>query len=300
MSDPVPPAGPAVTTASFNAALWPPALVRQVLDLLVAGSPFANSLDRLPIDRASLAFPTASPDRPAWTAEMGEIPVVGLGDDSYIVSVCKLASIILVSNEAVADTSVNLVAQLGNLLKDSASAELDRGCLYGQGAPEPQGVVAAATPAVGPDLAGALTNAIGSVGDNGGAISHLACRPSVLAQARNWRSATGQLLYPNGFGQAFGLTEVAVPELHDILAYDAGRVHLVVRNDFQVDSSQDFAYQQDAAAVRLRGRFAVALPSVDKALRRLEVQSSPTPEPASAQPGAPGGPRSSRRRPTTT
>ena len=49
------------------------------------------------------------------------------------------------------------------------------------------------------------------------------------------------------------------------------RAWLVVRNDFQVDTSRDWAFQKDALAVRLRGRFAVAAPVMAKALRRLSV-----------------------------
>ena len=44
-----------------------------------------------------------------------------------------------------------------------------------------------------------------------------------------------------------------------------------MRNDFQVDTSRDWAFQKDALAVRLRGRFAVAAPDLPKALRKLVV-----------------------------
>ena len=145
--------------------------------------------------------------------------------------------------------------------------------LYGASADEPRGVVAAAPPAAGADLAEALANAIGSVGDAGGTVSHLAARPSVLATARNLRDANGQMIYPLGFGAAMGVTEVGVPELAaaDILAFDATRCWLVVRSDFDVAISQDYFFNRDAAAVRVRGRFAVGVPVVEKSLRRLTV-----------------------------
>lgn len=264
---------PAITTASFTGKPFPPDVASRILSLLVAGSPFASALTRFPTNRGSVAFPTARPDRPEWIGEMQDIPIVGLGDDAALVGVCKLASILLMSNESVFDASINLTTELTNLLRDSASAELDRGLLYGTGAPEPEGAVTAATEAAGADLAAALTAAIGDIGDNGGTVTHVAARPSVLATARNARDDGGQFTYPAGIGAALGVTEVPVPQLEagDVLAFDASRCFLVVSRDFMVDTSQDFAFQQDALATRIRGRFAVAVPDMGKGMRRLSI-----------------------------
>ena len=261
-----------ITTASFESVLHPQD-VANVLNLLVGGSPFASTLTPYPTSRHAVAFPTAKPDRPAWLPEMGTIPEVGLGDDADIVAVAKLASIVLLSNEGFTDTDHNLTQEFGQLLEDSASAELDRGILYGSGAPEPAGVVAAAAPANGTDLAEAVSAAIGSIGDAGGVASHLCARPSALASARNTRDVGGQMVYPAGFGAAFGLAEVGVPELAagDLLVIDATRVYLITRSDFAVDVSTDYAFARDAMAVRIRGRFAVGAPAVEKSLRKLVV-----------------------------
>ena len=267
------PAAPPVTTGSFQGVMHP-ADVAKVLNLLTSGAPFSGeALTPYPTDRHEVAFPTARPDRPAWLSEMDPIPVIGLNDDADIVATCKLASIVLLSNEGVTDASVNMSNELGQLIRDSASIELDRGILYGSGTPEPAGVVAAALPAAGEDLAAALTTAVGSIGDSGGSASHLCARPSVLAGQRNERDANGQRLYPEGLGAAFGLEEVGCPELAaaDILVVDKARAWLIVRNDFAVDYSGDWAFDRDAIAIRLRGRFAVAAPDLPKALRRLSV-----------------------------
>jgi HK97 family phage major capsid protein len=273
MTTPAPP----VTTGSFQGVLHP-ADVARVLNLLTSGAPFAGTaLTPYPTSRHEVAFPTAKPDRPAWLGEMDPIPIIGMNDDADIVATCKLASIVLLSNEGFDDASVNMTTQLGELIHDSASIELDRGILYGEGAPEPAGVVAAALPANGADLAAALTAAIGSIGDAGGVASHLCARPSVLAAQRNVRAAdSGVRLFPDGLGTAFGLTEVGVPELAaaDILVTDRKRAWLIVRNDFAVDYSRDWAFDRDAVAVRIRGRFAVGAPDLPKALRKLVVGGS--------------------------
>ena len=149
--------------------------------------------------------------------------------------------------------------------------------------------MAAALPAEGVDLATALTAAIGSIGDAGGVASHLCARPSVLAAARNTGEATGNGWYPDGIGAAFGVEEVGVPELRaaDILVVEKTRAWLVVRNDFAVDYSRDWAFDRDAIAMRLRGRFAAAAPDLPKSLRRLEVGSAGPSTPASARTAKP-------------
>ena len=129
------PAPPASTTASFQGVLHPHDVAR-ILNLLVTGAPFSdNALTRYPTARHAVAFPTAKPDRPAWLAEMEDIPVIGLNGDADIVATCKLASIVLLSNEGFSDSEVNMTNEFGQLLRDTASAELDRGVLYGEGAP---------------------------------------------------------------------------------------------------------------------------------------------------------------------
>jgi hypothetical protein len=251
--------------------MWP-ADVAAIVNLLVGGSPFANTLTRYPTARHEVAFPTASPDRPGWTAEGSPLPVIGLHDGADVVATAKIGEIVLLSNESVQDTSVNLTQQVGDLLRDSASAELDHGLLYGAGAPEPVGVVATAPAVDGTDLAAAITGAIGQIGNSGGVATHLAAKPSVLANARNVRATgSGQLMFPDGIGAAFGLTEAGVPELADALVYDKTRAYLIVRNDFAVELSRDYAFNADSVAVRVRGRFAVGIPAIQKTIRKVTV-----------------------------
>jgi hypothetical protein len=261
-----------VTTGSFRGVLWPPDVVAQIINLLVGGAPFADSLSRYPTIRSEVAFPVASPDKPAWTSEGQALPTIGLHDDADVVAVAKLGEIVLLSNESVNDASVNLTAQVGSLLADAAGPELDRGLLYGAGAPEPVGVVANAPAVDGTDLAAALTSGLGQIGDSGGTATHIAAKPSVLAHQRNVRAApNGQLLFPNGIGAAFGVTEVGVPSLNDTLLYDASRAWLILRNDFEVALSLDYAFASDSTAIRMRGRFAVGIPAISKTIRKLTV-----------------------------
>ncbi len=83
-----------VSTASFGGVLVPHDTQRRILNLLIGGAPFARSLTRQPTNRSEVAWPTASPTGWAWVAELGPIPEVALGDDAYILAVCKIAGIV--------------------------------------------------------------------------------------------------------------------------------------------------------------------------------------------------------------
>ena len=93
----------------------------------------------------------------------------------------KIGGIIDLSNESVADSSINLTASLATLLQDSLSRDLDLGLLNGSGPPEPVGVIGVAPPALGADLLGQVTAAKGSIGDAGGTPTTLAISATALA-----------------------------------------------------------------------------------------------------------------------
>jgi len=257
-----------------------------MINLLVGGAPFADSLTRYPTGRASVAFPTASPDRPAWTAEAQPLPQIGMHDAANIVAVKKLGEVLQLSNESITDTTVNLTMQVGNLLRDAAGPELDRGLLYGTLPAEPHGVVPNVTAADGTALDAAITTAIGQIGDAGGHATTIAAKPSLLAKWRNLRDTQQRMLYPDGIGAAFGLAEVACTQLTDTIVYDSTRLYLVIRlADFVVDYSYDYYFNSDATALRVKGRFAVGMPAPAKTARKVTVAGV---APAEAEPAAHG------------
>jgi hypothetical protein len=273
-----------VTTGSWQGVLSPPD-VTALINMLVGGSPFAASLTMYGTTRAEVAFPTASPDRPGWTAEGGTLPTIGLHDAADIVAVKKLGEILKLSNESITDTSVNLTAQVAALLRDSSGPELDRGLLYGSLATEPKGVVPNAAVVDGADLSTAITAAIGQLGNAGGVANTIAGKPSLFAGQRNIKATgSGVFLYPDGIGAQFGLAEVGVPELNDCLVYDSTRLYLIARTtDFEVAFSADYFFDSDSTACRVRGRFAVGMPVPNKAARKITVAGvAPTGEAATA------------------
>jgi hypothetical protein len=273
-----------VSTGSWQGVLHP-ADVTNLINMLVGGAPFAASLTRYPTTRAEVAFPRNSPDRPAWTAEAAALPTIGLHDDADIVGVKKLGEILKLSNESVQDTSVNLTQQIADLLRDAAGPELDRGLLYGSLATEPKGVVPNVAVVDGADLSTAITAAIGAIGNAGGTADTIAGKPSLFASQRNVKATgSGVFLYPLGVGPQFGLREVGCAELADCLVYDSTRLYLIARTtDFEVAFSQDYFFDSDSTACRVRGRFAAGMPVPLKTARKITVAGvAPTGEAATA------------------
>ena len=63
-----------------------------------------------------------------------------------------------------------------------------------------------------------------------------------------------------------------MPGLADCLVYDKTRLYLVARTtDFEIAMSQDYFFDSDSAAIRVRGRFAVGMPVPLKAARKITV-----------------------------
>ena len=273
MSTPAPTVGTplsGVDTGSFGGYVVPPDVIAKIINLVISGAPFAASLTRQQTSRSAVAWPTAQPSGFAWLRELEQFPDVALNDAAYVAAVAKIGGIIDLSNESVADNSINLTAALAVLLQDSLSRDLDLGLLLGSGPPEPVGVIGVAPSAIGADLLGQVTAAKGSIGDAGGSPTTLAISATALA-AEDAKSGAAGLFYPNGFAAAVGLVPVVVPGLATPLVFDKSRCYLVVRDDARAEMSTDYHFHFDATSLRVKARVAAAIPDPNKAIRKLAV-----------------------------
>src|SRR5690242_4419684 len=98
---------PGMITSSFGGVLTPPQ-VQQLLNALIGGAPFADSLNRTPTSTGAAAFPTVGPTGWAWLTELQQVPSVLLNDQTLIVRVCKVAGLLPVSAEMFSDAAVNI------------------------------------------------------------------------------------------------------------------------------------------------------------------------------------------------
>lgn len=252
---------PHVTSRDFGGSLVPPEVQARIINLLVDGSPFANSLTRLPVTSTKVTWPTAQPSGFAWVDELSVIPTVAMGDNAYTAVVAKIAGLLDLSNEMVSDTSINVTAVVGQLLADGLGHDLDSGLLSGSGVPpNPQGVIGIATAVTGAGLLAAVTAAKGQIGDAGGHADTIAASATALATADGSVGTDGHMLFPAGFGAAVGLTPVAVPGLATPLVYDSTRLFLVVNGQqSDVAISTDFRFDKDATTLRVRARVAAGV-----------------------------------------
>lgn len=265
-------APPAVGSGSFQGTLVPADVQARIVTLLIEQAAFANSITRLPTRSSTVAFPVAEPSGAAWLAELERIPLMSLNDSAVVVAVAKLAGLVDVANETMADSVFNLTDQFTVLLRDSLSRQLDEGLLFGQGAPEPQGVVAAAPAASGDDMLSAVLAARGAIGDAGGRATTLAASGAWFAAADNARDASSALLWPRGIADISGLEPVTVPGLDPPLVYDRDRVYCVVNGELSsVEMSTDYRFEYDAVTFRVKARVACAVPDPARAIRRLDV-----------------------------
>jgi HK97 family phage major capsid protein len=262
-----------VTTASFQGTLTP-AQIHDVLNTLVTQAPFAASLTRAQSSTGRMAFPTVSPTGWAWLTELQPLPVIDLNDDADISVVAKIAGILLLSNELVADSTVNITATVATLLRDSLSRDLDQGLLYGTGTPQPDGIVPAAPAVTGPDLLTSALTAAAEITDAGGSANTIAMSGATFAGEAGRVDTTGALVHPGGsLPDVAGLRPVLVPGLADTLVYDSSRVFLVLGQDSTAELSTDYAFDRDAAALRVKARANVAAPDEAKAIRKLTISS---------------------------
>ncbi len=269
--------------SDFGGVLWPPQLLDYLMNKLLTGSPFADSLTKMPTSNGSVAFPITAPGQGIWLNEGEAIPSVQLNGETDIVGVCKLASLHWVSNEALGDTQFPLAAQIGKVLSDSDGPALDLGLLYGSGAPAPDGVVAKSPLAApGADLRESAINAWGELLASGAEPSSVRvfCHPVPLATELARVGTDGQPIHPNGGTLTLGpVTAVPVPSLSvgHVLAVDVSSVYFVVREalSFEMSPYGDGAWTHDSQSVRVKLRAAVAAPLPEKSLRLCQVTALP-------------------------
>lgn len=281
------PALAGVTSESFNRVHVPPQLLNQIINLALVGSPFARSLTLLSTASGSVAFPVASPTGFDWVPEAAPLPLVDLNDDAVIVAVAKLSGVISVSNESWSDASLPLVQLVGRAIADSMGPSLDDGLLHGTGeAGAPAGVLATIPVTPAASLFAGVVNAAAEIASAGGQASTVYL-PAAMWAAEAGREGPQGPLYPAGLTSLAGLAPVLVPKLSEAdgaIVADTSRAWLVQRQDFSVELSDQVLFMSDQVALRVKGRFAAAIPDVNKTARRVQLSGSPGEGFRSAQP----------------
>lgn len=272
-----------VISSDFSGILVPPELVQFIATNCVTGAPFARSLTLLPTQSGSVGFPTVAPDSFDWVAEAQSLPGVDVNPSGPIVAVAKLAGMVGLGNEFISDNALPISTLLGQAIADAMGPKLDVGLLRGEGPPEPTGILASVTAAEsqGTDFRTDTIKAWGELVDAGAdpaTIIAFANAYTVAEELARVTTSEGAPIHPDGAAAMVGpgIALIPVPSLDDgeVIVCDKSAVYLVQREDFTVEASTDYLFGSDQIALRIKGRFAVASPTVSKSMRTIGIPPS--------------------------
>jgi hypothetical protein len=84
-----------------------------LINAIIAGGQFSNTLSRVNSNAASIVFPVLSGvDEPQWTAELAAIPWLDLEGKPLVVAPTRLSGIVLISVESFRDGGLNITQQV--------------------------------------------------------------------------------------------------------------------------------------------------------------------------------------------
>lgn len=272
-----------VTTTSFDGRAFPTDVAREIINTGLTAAVFWSSLTARTTNRASLAFATGDLSGFNWTGELGALPDVDPGDDAVVVAPHKLGGKLLLSNEAINDTEMNLTREVARLIAESMAAKADRDFLYGVdgGTPNPAaptGVVAGLDVVEKPTLRSAVVNASAEILAAGGTPDVVLLSPALWAVEQDRREATSA---GSGIVDDLGVKlDVKVcPALKpgDGLVFDRAGAFAVTRKDFKIEASSetDEAWSRDGFSLRVIARLAAVIPVPARSARALAVDATP-------------------------
>jgi hypothetical protein len=278
------PGGAPVTTKSWDSLPWPPDVLNQLWSTILEATPFTAALTPLATSSGSVAFPTSTPSGGAFIAELDPIPEADLGTGALVVPVRKAASMTKLSNEARADTALAIGTLVGNAIKADLGATIEHELLYGTGdAPNPDGVMnhaSAATAAA--DLRAAAIGAFGELASAGASPTSIVVFAHPSEVATEWARVNnhGLPIHDDAASADLtigpGLRVISVPALEpdDVLVADVTQIYRIERDfPLSVETSEDFYFNLDALAIRVKARLAAGVPTPAKSLRKATISA---------------------------
>lgn len=277
-----------VMSRDWDGHLAPPELIGRFELLVVGGSQFARFLNRVNTNSGSVVFPRVAPVGSGWVQEGERIPTANLNDSTYRVAAAKLAVLVDITSEMLADSAVSIAEQIADVLRQTMSFQLDQSLLYGSGEDgEPSGLVDAITAPpipLDPDLRASTVEAWGQLlglGANVDAL-RLFCHPSVLStEWRRYAADSGLPAHQDSpsaveltLGPGVPVTPTPALDPSDALLVDTSRVHLITRSDFTIEASDSARWEFDVVSYRIKGRWTIAAPHIDASVRRLTAEET--------------------------
>ena len=267
-----------VTRTSWNGQPFPHEVVGEILNLGLAGAPIFDTFTRRTTSRGTVAFPVGDPSGFDWVAELGEIPSVDPGDDTAVAAVAKLAGMILLSNESIGDSELNLTDEVGRLIRESMASKADTDLVYGvtPAAPEaPAGFFGDLTAVSEASLRASVVAAAADILAAGGTPTTVLLSPALWAAEMTRRESTptavGALFDDLGLG--LDVRVAATLEATDGMVIDKAGCFGIIRTDFSIEATTDGgqAWTHDGVSLRVKARLAAAIPAPAKHARAIAV-----------------------------
>src|SRR5688572_30826963 len=107
-----------ITTAAFNGDAFPPSIYPSLISAIIESNAFAASLTRFESGTTKNVFNVISAmTGAAWINETDPKPDVLTDTTSHVVTAAELAGIAMISDRAIRDTRVDLLAEVQRVLK---------------------------------------------------------------------------------------------------------------------------------------------------------------------------------------
>lgn len=282
------------TSAASGDGFAPTQAADYFFDHLTANSVgLASGFRRVRTDRDQLDVPKVTDDpASAWTSEGAEITASQPSTDTITATPRKLAGLVFVSNEMIADSNPDAQDMVAETLSRDVALRLDRGFYEGTGTPpQIQGLRGASgiqTYSMGTDGA-ALTNldpfaeALGMLAEANAAGSAIVMHPRnwrTLIQIKETSGSTMPLLLAerggpteSAQGSIYGVPVLLTSQLstsetkgtssnaNSIYVYEAAQVVAVMRKQATVETDRSAAFSSDRTAVRVTLRADMVLPN---------------------------------------
>jgi HK97 family phage major capsid protein len=199
----------------------------------------------------------------AWYDELEEIGEGAPPGNELVLTPQKVAALVTLSNEVVADSNASVLNSVGNKMVQSVALEADRAMFAGTGGKQPTGLLNLAPPlpshAGAPDYAGIVTGA-GLVRAAGGTPDVVYVNPADLTALQLATDANDRPLVGSteeGIGGVIAGLAIwptpATPAGTAVVA-EADQIVVAVREDASVAVSEDAAFNADGTVVRVIAR----------------------------------------------
>jgi hypothetical protein len=269
-----------ITRASFTGGkIFTSEIVGQILAVGLQTAPIFSAMTPRSTSRGTVTFPTGDPSGFDWTPELGTIPTVDPGDGALVAAVAKLSGLLLLSNESIGDTDLNLTDEVGRLIAESMAPKADTDLTYGPpavNAAAPDGFYSGLTKVTKTTLRAAVVDACAAMMAAGGTPTDVLLSPALWAAEVNRReSTTASSGLLDDLGIPLTVKVAATLKATDALVMDKAGCFAITRNDYEIEASDQAgeAWSKDGVSLRVKARLGVAIPSPAKHARSVAVGS---------------------------